>query len=286
MSEISVTLARESEAPACLALLPKIVGTQAELLIARRDGEFAGAGAVIWINLLDPPGFHVLVRVLHPARRHGVGRALIEAAADLADGETDGLWSLDAVPPESPAAKFLESCGFTPRRREYHCVIENERLLANVVALVDRYRSRGRIPAQAEIRRLADPAAPLDEIAWLVAREFNGNAFTNLQNLFRRREAAADRSLYVWLDGEVLAVMLIRVQDGSAVVDAWVVAPRWRNGFASLVLLENALARAKAESCTYARFFCDENVIDTINLVRRAGGDEMDIQARYHLAFQ
>ena len=120
MTNISVTLASESEAPACLALIPKAASARVELLIARADGEFAGAGAVFWANALEPPGFHALVRVLSGARRRGVGRKLIEASVALTDAETDGLWSFDAVPHDSGEAKFLEACGFKALRREYH----------------------------------------------------------------------------------------------------------------------------------------------------------------------
>ncbi len=81
---MTVTIARESEAPACLALLPRMRGSTSELLIARRGEAFAGAGAVLWANSFEPPGFHVLIRVMTSSRRHGVGRALIEAAAELA----------------------------------------------------------------------------------------------------------------------------------------------------------------------------------------------------------
>ncbi len=284
MTNMSVTLASESEAPACLALIPKAASARVELLIARVDGEFAGAGAVFWANALEPPGFHALVRVLSGARRRGVGRKLIEASVALTDAETDGLWSFDAVPYDSGEAKFLEACGFKALRREYHYQVSNEVILADSSAIADRLRQRGRIPERAEIKYLSEPGAPLEEIAWLVSREFNSSPVSNFHDILRRRGDSADRSLYVRLDGVIVAAMLVRIQDGVAVVDARVVANRWRNNWPNAVMLEKALGRAKNEAWAHAKFFCDESVTDTINLARR-GGEETDLKTRYYLAY-
>jgi GNAT superfamily N-acetyltransferase len=277
-------MASEREAPACLALMPKAAGARAELLIARADGEFAGAGAVFWVNGADPPGFHVLVSVLPPARRRGVGRALIEAAANLADGETDGLWSLEAATAESAAAKFLEACGFTPRKREYYYEVGVDPLLKEVEDIAGRLRARHRIPERAEALYLSEPSAPLDEIAWLVAREFNGVPTINLRSLARRREDEADGPVFVRLDGELISAMLCRKQDGMAYVDVRVVSKRWRNNWPNLVMLEKALRWGRGEALPHARFFCDESVHDTINLARRGDGVEVDVKTRYRLA--
>lgn len=284
MKDLIVTRSREHEAPACLALLPGINGAPAELLFARKNGKFAGAAAVLWANWSEPAGFNILVRVLKHARGQGVGRALIRAAANLAHRETDGLWS-QATPVDSPAARFLQACGFVSSKREYYFQVSVASLLANIGPIAERLRARGRIPDTAEVIYLSEAEARLDEIAWMVAREFNSSPVINIQSLRRRLEDNVDRSLLARLDGELVGALLWRVQDGVAVVDVNVVSERWRSGWANLMMLEKGLLRAHAEDVQHTRFYCDEANTDTKNLARRGDGKETDVKARYYLAF-
>jgi GNAT superfamily N-acetyltransferase len=286
VKEIIITRAREDEAPACLALLPQAIGTPAELLIARRHGEFAGAAAVVWASWSEPAGFSILVRVLSRARRHGVGRALVRAAANLADGETDGLWSFEATPFGTPAAEFLEACEFLPRKREHFFQVEVASLLANIAPIAEGFRARRRVPEGAEIVYLSEAQVPLEEIAWLVAREFNGSPLVNVQSLRRRLEDSTDRSVLAGLDGELAGALLWRVQDDVAIVDVRVVSKRWRSGWPNLLMLEKALLRGLSEGSQRIRFYCDDTSVDTKNLARRGKGEEMDRKARYYLAFR
>jgi GNAT superfamily N-acetyltransferase len=285
MTVLNVTRAREDEAPACLSLLPQVIGAPAELLIARRHGEFAGAAAVIWASWSEPAGFNLLVRVLNRTRGHGVGRALVRAAADLAEGETDGLWSFEATPLASPTAKFLEACGFVPRKREHYFQVEVNSLRGNIVPIAERFRACGRVPEGAEIASLSEVQQSLDEVAWLVAREFNSSPHVNLHSLRRRLDDSADRSMVAMLDGEVAGVLLWRAHDDVATVDVNVVSTRWRAGWPNLLMLEKAILRAQSEGLQHTRFYCDETVIDTKNLARRGQGVEIDRKARYYLAF-
>jgi len=284
LTDISIAKAREHEAPACLALLPETVGSPSEYLIARKGGEFAGAGAVLWANWHQPAGFGVAVRVIEPARGRGIGRGLIEAAAELADGETEGLWSLQATPLESAAAKFLGACGFVPRRTEHYFEVDPVALLDEIKPIAQRYREHGRMPQDADVVFLSEAEVPLDEIAWLLAREFNSSPVLNVQDLRRRRADAADRTLVARAGPEVVGVLLCRDQNGVAVVDARVVARQWRSGWPNLLMLEAALSRAQAEGLKPARFFSDDAVHETRNLARRALGKQTDLKARYYLA--
>ncbi|MBV8681851.1 MAG: GNAT family N-acetyltransferase, partial [Caulobacteraceae bacterium] len=120
INKIDVALASDQDARACLALLPEVAGAPVELLIARRGGELAGAAAISWQSWTTPAGFPVLIHVIPDHRRLGVGRRLLEVSAELAAEETDGLWSFSPVAGESEAARFMESCGFTPFRRKHH----------------------------------------------------------------------------------------------------------------------------------------------------------------------
>jgi GNAT superfamily N-acetyltransferase len=288
LKDVRITRAREDEAPACLALLPEAAGTLPELLIARNDGAFAGAAAVVWTHWAEPAGFNVLVRVLSGARGQGVGRALVTAAADLADGETDGLWSLQATPVGSPAAKFMEACGFTPQKREYYFQADVASLIRNILPVAQRYRERVGVPAGAEVVELSKAEVPLDEIAWLIAREFNNSPIAHIENLRQRREDSADRSLVALHEGEVVGALLSRILDGAGTggsVDVNVVAKRWRYGWPNVMMMEKALLRSQADGLQQTRFYCDETVKDTMNLARRGAGEKIDLKARYYLAF-
>jgi len=283
--DITVTQAREHEAPACLALLPEIGGAPAELLIARVDGEFAGAAGVVWASWAEPAGFHVAVRVLEAARGRGVGRKLLMAASDLADGETDGLWSFQATPLDSPAAKFLEACGFAPRKRDHYFQIGVSRMLDHVGGIVRRYRERGHIPPGADVVFLSDVEAPLEEITWLIARELDNGPLVHPQTLRRRLVDSADRSMIARFNGELAGVTLWRVEGGNAIADVRVVARQWRSGWPNLLMMETGLLRAREEGLEQIKFFSDEALNDTRNLAKRGEGQETDVKARYYLAF-
>jgi hypothetical protein len=195
------------------------------------------------------------------------------------------LWSLAGAPLDSPSARFLEACGFARRSREYHYQVGVESLLADIGPIAERFRARGHIPAAAEILSLSEDDAPLDEIAWLVSRELDSNPLVNAQNLRRRREDHADRSLFARLEGELAGVLLWRIVDGVAVVDARVVSKRRRSGWANLAMLEKALKRGQTESLQHIHFFCDEAIHDTISLAQRGEGEEFDVKGRYFLDF-
>jgi hypothetical protein len=215
-----------------------------------------------------------------------VGRRLLREAAALASRETDGLWSLKAAQPDSPEALFMQACGFVPHRRQHHFQARINVLLEHLSPLVARLRARGRVPADVRIASLAD--APLEEVGWLVSAELGGGPIEALQRLRLRGGAAdsdpLDRSLAVLHDGHVAGVMLWRLNDGIATVDARVVAPRWRNGWPNLLLLEASLLRARAERVTDFRFYCDDTVRDTLRLAQRAAAIEVRNDALYYYA--
>ena len=283
---LDIAHAGEAEIPACLALLPELTAAPAELLIARCNGAFAGAAGIVWANVFEPAGFHVAVHVLPGARRQGVGRALVAAAVELADAETDGLWSHAAVPADSDATSFLQACGFAPRRHEHHFQVGVDALLAEVGPIAERFRARGHIPPGADILPLTAPDAPIEEIGWLVAREFNGNPGVNAQSLRRRLATETDRSLFARLGGALAGVLLWRVDGPTAIVDLRV-ARQGRVGWANLALLDHALRRGHAEALDHILFFSDEsmNLKDTAKLAARGAGREVGKKARWYLAF-
>ncbi len=284
MDTITVDLASDAEARACLALLPEARGAGAELLIARCDGVLAGAAAIGWQSWSRPSGFPTQIHVVPSHRRLGVGRRLLAAAADLAREETDGLWSFAPSPDDAPAAAFMTACGCRRMKRRHHFEGDLGALLADITPLLDRLRRRPAFQAPA-IVPLAE--APLDEIAWLVSRELGGGPMGAMARLrHETRAGSADRSQAAITQGEVAGVILWRRDaDDGATVSARVVGARWRGGPVNLLLLEAGLRAGQAEGVARVRFHCDEDVVDTLALARRAQAREVSVTASWYYPF-
>jgi GNAT superfamily N-acetyltransferase len=282
--ELTIEPAGEAEAPAALALLPAARGIKSELLIARRGATLIGAAAIGWRPGGKPEGLPVDIEVLPGHRRQGVGRALAARAAALAAEEADGLWSLRLVAPESDAARFLERCGFAPRRRELHFQAAVGKLLEHLTPLADALRARGRIPQEARVVDLTE--APLEEIAWMVSADLGGGPFEAAERLRRRFGGEAeseDRSLVALCGERVAGVVLWRAKDGQALVDGRVVSRADRNGWANLILLEAGLRRCEADGLSELRFHCEDTVSDTLRLAQRCDAELVETRLGYRL---
>jgi GNAT superfamily N-acetyltransferase len=286
MHAVTITRAREPEVPAALALLPEARQMPAELLLARIGGRLAGAAAVMWRSWASPGGFPIQVQVVPDLRRQGVGRRLVEAAIDLAQGESPGLWSLEPEAVDGPAASFLQACGFTIRRRQQNFQATGQALRENVTPLLRRMAARGRVPADARVVPLAE--APLDAVSWLVSAEFGGGPFRALQNLAgriaERGVSTEDISQVVLQGGEVAAVLLARMDHGVAVIDARVVAPAARGGWAGALQLDEILHLGLKRGIAEFRFQCDDDVSDTLAIARRSGARELGQKAFFYYA--
>lgn len=283
-TELTIETASEAQAPAALALLPAARGIGGELLIARRGPTLVGAAAVGWRPGGRPEGLPVDIQVLPAHRRQGAGRALLAKAAALAAEEADGLWSLRQVAPGGDEARFLERCGFAPRRRELHFKGEVRKLLDHLTPLAEALRVRGRIPPEARIVDLNE--APLEEIAWMVSADLGGGPFEAAARLRRRLQGEAedeDRSLVALCGERVAGVVLWRAKDGAALVDGRVVSHADRNSWANLVLLEAGLRRCEADGLTELRFHCEDTVRDTIRLAERCDAELVETRLGYRL---
>jgi GNAT superfamily N-acetyltransferase len=270
MPPVSVALARESEAPACLALLRDLRRGPAEFLIARRGVQLAGAAAVVWRDRRDDDGgFPLVVQVTPAFRRQGVGRRLVEAAAALVRGESVGLCSDGALEEGSEAAAFALACGFQPTVRIHDFRAEVGRVVAYAAPLVARLRARGHVPQAARIVPLDE--APLDEVAWLVSAQFGGGPQGAEALLRDGRLAEPARSVAV-MDGErVAGVVLGRWDADGPAVEGAIVAPGWRRGWANAVLVEAIAALGVRSGAAEFRFRCRDDALDTMQLAARIG---------------
>lgn len=286
MTSLSIALATEAEAPACLALIPEVRNQPAALLVARRGAALVGAAGLIWKSATKPGGLPLMVQVAPAARRQGVGRALFAAARDLADGESPGLWSIEPLEAESAAAAFADACGFRRARRQRFFEADVEALAGQVEPLAARLRARDRIPRDARVIALAE--APLEEVSWLVSQHFGGGprqALQRLQGRLAERSISTEDHSKVVLEGDrIAAVLLERMDRGVGVIDAWVVVPGWRGGWPNALLLEAAVKRGRNHGVRTFRFHCDEDVQETLLLAQRCGARELPAKDLYYYA--
>ncbi len=288
-SGIVVRSARDVEMRACRLLLPAAFTASMvpEVLVAPDSEGVRGAVAISWFHRADDPAgavcFPILVHVVPPARRQGVGRALVAAAITHCRGDADGLRAWSPVPDGSEAASFLDAVGFTPCRRMLFFEAEG----AVFHAMVERIRARleraGRIGAASRITALRE--APAEAVAALLAGDFPAPA----SDILRRLEATApdafdlDRSVALFVDGSVVGALLYSWNGGAPSIDALAVAPAFRGTSAVVLLLEAATRNGLQGGATRFTFSCDEKNRDTTNLARRCGATFLKAEAEYRL---
>lgn len=273
---------------ACLALLPEVRAMPAELIAANRDDELVGAAAVIWESWSDPAGFPIAVHVIPPARRNGIGRALVQAACALVDGETDGLWGINKIDEVGAAADFLRACGFAPLKRTLHFEMEGQAFYDHASRIVERLRRHGRIPADAHAIALRD--ARLDDVAWLVSREFPSGP---IQLLTRMRQSLAlprddgidmERSTVIMEGEQMVGALLYRWNGGHPAIEVNVVAPHRRNTYVNALQLQVATGRGLEGGASSFRFDTEVATRDSMNLARRGDGRLIATEALFYRA--
>jgi GNAT superfamily N-acetyltransferase len=273
-SDIAVRRAADDEARACRLMMPETFGpTLAPDLWVAIDGAtslIAGAAAIAWRPVSSPPGFPVLFHVLPPLRRRGVGRALVEAVARACAGNASCLHAWVPVPESGPAAAFLAHTGFTTRKRLLEFEADHPRFYNSVKAVLDRRQAAGRIPARYRIVKLREVS--IDEVALLVGDNFHDMHASVVAGIARGLAGYdGEKSVVLLVDGEVRGALLYAWNDGRPLVDVNVVAPELRRGAANVMLLEAAIRHAIDGGAHSIRFSCEESVIDTMNIARRAG---------------
>ncbi len=289
---IRIEIADSITLPACLALLRVSADPRCRHWVARVAGEVVGAGALRWQTLAQAPmpgppsphGFAASVLVREEWRRRGIGRLLLDAMAEAAIDESDGLWSSDRHSDNSPAAQFLVQCGFTGRQRDLHFQMSLPGCLHHLEPIVTRLRSSGRVPANAAVVRLRE--APLMQTAMLVASNFgqrHQDVAARLQLALANPVASridADRSVVITEDDTVVGAVLLDIIGPTLQVDCILVAPHRRHSYVIALQLYSAAQRCVAIADRIA-FHCDDRQFHTVNLAARGGADLVRSEARY-----
>lgn len=266
---MTIRRAQDVEMRAARMLLPDTFSATGapDVLLALVDGRLAGAVAMGWV----PNGFPVDVHVIPSFRRRGIGRALIEAVVAAAAGEADRLRSWNMVGEGSAAEVFLRRTGFSVARRFFGFESDGMEFLPFIDAIRRRLVRGGRIPSGARIINLAE--APRAELVRLIATELDAFPAAVAARVMGQDAQWYDHelSLVLALDEAIVGAMLITRSGGVGRVEVNVVAPAFRNGWANVVILDEAVRRIVASGLERVRFFSDEHTRDTINLAKYSG---------------
>lgn len=243
------------------------------VLVVPGEGDARGPrafAAIAWRSWGQPPGFPTWVHVTAPCRRQGFGRALAQAVATEVSRDTSSLYSWDSLDDDGEAAAFARAIGFVRHRCVHAFEADGAAFYAMIDAVHARLKARGRMPAQARLVALQD--ASIAAVARLLNQAF-GSRYESALAATRRHDAGGydrQRSVVLHVGDELAGALLYRWGDGVPEIDVNVVAPRFRRRYANVMLLREATRRGLEGGATKFRFHCEERVLDTLNLARRA----------------
>ena len=272
----AIRAAEPADAKAVRMLLPG-VPEECDRLVAV-DGErqlVIGAAAATRVPRRAPvvgPG--VAIHVIPPCRRCGVGGALLEELEQLARRRgAKALYAAQRVELDSAEMESWQWLGFSI----CETVEEHELPVANfdpaLGPLLERMERQGRIPAEARMIPLY--AADAAGVVQLHLDNLGGDA----DDLLKRIRGQAPNSFHpdfsrvIAIDDRIVAAVLARrIAERAIMVDAIVVAPEARGGWANLWLKLEATRRVIPHGVTHLYFTTFDRYTDTRRLVRKLGG--------------
>lgn len=265
-----------ADGKACRMLLPHMTG-QASFIVAvdALHGLVVGAAAATFSRRRKPlvgPG--VGVHVVAPCRGLGVGRALVAALLQYAErcGD-DAVYSAQRVAADGEEFAAWKGMGFHAAETVEEHELALEALEPRLAPLVEWLQANQRVPRDARIVPLyaADRQAVLDlHLAHL------GGDRDDLLNRLQGRGSGAFHPRYsrVLTVGENVAGCLLahRADRRTATVDAVVVAPELRDGWASVWLKLEACRGARSIGIERFLFKSFDRYEDTRRFAARLGG--------------
>jgi GNAT superfamily N-acetyltransferase len=273
--EWSIRVARDRDLASARRIVPNVYTARAapdRVLIATRTGqnEIAGVAAVAWRTFGTVRGFPLFVQVVEHERRRGLGRALVQAAASESRGETQHLLSWTAFDEASAEAGFARALGFEVARRTLYFEADIHVFFRMIDRIHAQLARRNRIPSNA--RTVPLEGAPQGAVARLVGEAFDGRHDVALANTLNSGPGGYDKkkSVVLLIDEQVCGALLYRWVDNTPQIDVNVVAPHLRRRWANVALLHHATRNAIEGGARSFRFYCEDTVVDTVNLARRA----------------
>jgi GNAT superfamily N-acetyltransferase len=266
------------ERRACRMLLPGATGPgQRSRLFAAVTGQpqrVVGAAAVGLDRRLETAGaWQVDLRVIVPFRRRGIGRALIDHVIALArEHRVAALHAWEWVESESEAARAWAALGFSPAQRKLEYEADIAAASSTLQPIYQQVLADKWIPETARMVPLG--GADYDAIARLHV-EYLGGSRRLLMPLLDGTAPDCFHPTYsrvMLLDGRVVGFSLGRIGAGGVCeVDAHVLHPSVRMGWANLWLKMEAAERLLEDGIRTMRYFSLEQHGDTRRISRQAG---------------
>jgi N-acetylglutamate synthase-like GNAT family acetyltransferase len=275
--QFSVRPAKVGDAKAVRMLIPELSDAAATFVAvdAEHDLVIGAAAATRSVRRQPLLGPGVAVHVIVPCRRYGVGTALVrhlEIGAKRA-GVT-ALFAARRVDSNSDEMRGWTGLGFAPYETVHEHSLPLEDFEPRLAPIVDHMRQRGRIPTEARIIPLyqATPGSVLQ----LHLNHLGGNRGELYRKLIGSGTGAFHpRYSRVLMVGEHImgCILAHRADQDTAVVDADIVDPRLRGGWANVWLKLEATRGALQLGIKRFQFTTFDHYADTRSFSTNLGGE-------------
>jgi GNAT superfamily N-acetyltransferase len=278
--------AKECDYRAARLLLPHAVhfGSDCHLLVAQSNEQQIIAAAALSPRLrAEPtPGMRMAVHVIPPWRRRGIARALIDQLASIAHSAgAKAIYAWNAIPPGGEIETCWRALGFIHANPVEVGIADLQRAEVYLRPIYQQVIEHGWIPPEAKLIRLRQ--ADHVQVAKLHAMYLGGTAQQVLARLSGPDPIDLDISPVLILNGMVKAFSLVRPRGKTCHVEATVVDPSLRGGWANLLLKYEGLHWALAAGATHIIFETYGRHSDTRKLFRQVGGKRQSLIEPYRL---
>lgn len=272
----SVGLAQAADAKACRMLLPDMP-SGADVVVARegtRQLVIGAAGTARAWRMHPKRGPGVMVHVIEPCRRRGVGGALFgELLRLVAMRGAKAVYGAQRVEFDGPEMQAWQRLGFDVCETVEEHELPLDHFVPRLAPLVEWMRRSGEIPEDARIIPLY--AANHADVLQLHLDHLGGDR----ESLDRRlrgegRGAFHPRYSRVIVLGEQVAgcILCRRKSQTVAVVDANIVVPELRGGWANVWLKLEATQLALSLGITHFHFTSFDHYADTRSFTAKLAG--------------
>jgi len=268
--------AETADAKAMRMLLPEMRDAAAAFVAVDGEHQLVIGAAAVTRSFRPQPlaGPGAAVFVIEPCRRQGIGGSLLQsliAAMHVAGAKA--LYAAMRVEDGSKAMHGWERLGFTPCEKVVEHLLPLEQFEPRLAPLVDRMRQQGRIPQSAEIVPLYQ--SNLGAVLQLHLDHMGGDR-GDIYRKLRSERAGAFHPRYsrvLTMDGHVKGCILAhRKNKDTAVVDANIVDPALRGGWANIWLKLEATRGALRLGITNFEFTTFDHYADTRSFTEKLGG--------------
>jgi GNAT superfamily N-acetyltransferase len=216
----------------------------------------------------------VVIHVIEPCRRRGLGRALLEKLSErAAERGAAALYAAHKVDLDGDEMRVWSALGFSPCETvEYH-ELPLDQFEPQLAPIYERLRRRGKIPPSARIVRLYE--SDIHAVAQLHLSQLGGDLTSLIQKL--RGDVpgafAARYSRVLLIDERVVGFILgHRVERDVVHVDANVLAPEVRGGWANVWLKLEATRGGLQWGIKKFVFTTFDHYVDTRSFTKRLQG--------------